>query len=100
MGSIPLIEFGKKLMLGVSDGLSVESGNLCSSFCLVDSCFGLGGEEGAVTLRVGVTLRNGGGDARCAGVGRSCIGDGSYGVTRILGTARTMSGEALGHLLF
>ena len=94
-----MIEFGKKLVLGVGDGLGVEGGNLCGGFGLVDCGFGLGGKEGAVALRMGVALCDGGGDARGAGVGGSWTVDRSYGVTHGLGTACAMSGESLGYLL-
>src|SRR5216683_1095472 len=52
----PLIEIGEELVLGVGDGLGVESGGLGCSLSRADGLFGLLGEEGAVALRVGVAL--------------------------------------------
>ena len=93
-----MIEFGEEFVLSVGDSVGVESGNFGSSFSLVDSGFGLRGKKGAVTLRVGVTLGNCGGDAGGAGVCGDGIGDGSDGIAYALGAACAMSGEALGHL--
>ena len=93
-----MIEFGEKLVLGVGDGLGVETGNFGCSFSGADGVFGLLGEEGAVALRVGVALGDGCGDARGAAVCGGGRNDRS-GAGQALGAAGAMSGEALGHLL-
>ena len=94
-----MIEFGEELVLGVGDGLGVESGDLGCSFSGADGAFGLLGEEGAVALGVGVALGDGGGDAGGAGVRGGGGSDGSSGVVGALVAAGAMRGEALGHLL-
>jgi len=92
-----LIEFGEKLVLGVGDGLGVESGDLGCGLSRADGVFCLLGEEGAVALRVGIALGDGSGDAGGAGVRRGGWND-SSGAVRALAAAGAMSGETLGHL--
>jgi hypothetical protein len=84
--------------LGVGDSLRVESGDLGCGFSGADGVFGLLGEEGAVALRVGVALSDGGGDAGGAGACGGGCDDGGRAVGALV-AAGTMRGEAVGHLL-
>jgi hypothetical protein len=69
-----LIEFGEELVLGFCDGVGADGGNFSGGLSFMDGTFGLGGEEGAVGLRVSVALGHGGSDAGRAdpGWGRRC----------------------------
>ena len=93
-----MVEFGEELILGVGDGLRVESGDLGCGFSGADGVFGLLGEEGAVALRVGVALGDRGGDAGGAGASGDGCSDGSRAVGALV-AAGTMRGQALSHLL-
>lgn len=95
----PLVELVEKLILGVCDSLGADRCNLGGGLCLVDGTFGLGGEEGAVGLGVGVAFCDGSGDVGRARFGRGWLGDGGDGTVGTLGAASTMSGETLGCLL-
>ena len=100
-GESPLVELGEELVLGVGDGLGVESGDLGGGFCLADSGFGLRGKKGAVALGVGVALGDGGGDAGGTGVCRCGVAHRRDGCRPgVLGAAGAMGGETLRHLFF
>ena len=93
-----MLEFGEELVLGIGDGLRVESGDLGCSFSGADGVFCLLGEKGAVALRVSVALSDCGGDAGGAGFCGCGFGNGSRTIGALIATG-TMRGEALGHLL-
>ena len=93
-----MIEVGEELVLGVGDGLRVETSDFGCGFSGTDGVFCLFGEEGAVALRVGVAFGDGCGDAGGAGVGGGGRSDGSWTVLSLV-AAGTMGCEALGGLL-
>ena len=80
-------------------GAGGNGGDLGCSFGLADGGLGLGGEEGAVALGVGVALGDGCGDARGASAGRRVDGRGRRRGGGGLWAAGAMGGEALGYLL-
>jgi hypothetical protein len=79
---------------------------LCAAGCdfgcglrLLNGSFGLGGEEGAVALRLGITLGYGGGDLSSARLGRGGANDRRCRRGRLLSMTGAMCGETLGYLL-
>jgi hypothetical protein len=94
-----VVEFFEEVELGFGDGAGVEGGNFGGGFGLADGGLGLGGEEGAVALGVGVAFRDGGGDAGGAGAGGRGDGDGRGSGGRGALAAGTMRSEAGGDLL-
>jgi hypothetical protein len=95
-----LIEFGEELVLGVGDCLGVASCDFGGSLGFADGGFGLRGEKGAVALRVGVALGDGGSDAGGSRVCRLRSGDGDCVAAGPLRATGSVRGEALGDLFF
>ena len=95
----PLVEFGEQLILRVGDGLGAAGGDLGCGLGLTDGAFGLGGEEGAIALGVGVALGYGGGDAGGAGLCRGGTERRAQSARRIAGVAGAVGGEPFGDLL-
>ena len=85
--------------MGCGYGEGVYGRDVGGGFGLADGGLGLGGEEGAVALGVGVTLGYGGGDARGAGARRSGDGRGRRWGGRVSLAAGAVSREAGGDLL-
>jgi len=100
----PLVKLGQQLVLGGGDGLGAAGGDFCGGLGLLglpDGAFGLGGQEGAVALGVGVAFGNCGGDAGSAGLCGRGAGrrNGRRGGLRLV-VAGAVGGESFGHLLF
>jgi hypothetical protein len=91
------VEGFEEALLGCGDGLGVERGDFGCGAGLLGGAFGLGGQEGAIALGVGVALGDGGCDLRGAGVGGACGLD-CGGLRGVAAAAAAMRGEALGDL--
>lgn len=61
----------EQALLRLCDGQGVTGRDLCGRLRLLDRALCLGGEEGAITLRVGIALGHGGGDTRLLRIMRS-----------------------------
>ena len=85
--------------MGCGHGQGVYGGDVGGGFGLADGGLGLGGEEGAVALGVGVALGYGGGDASGAGARRGGDGSGRWRCGRVSLAAGAVGGEAGGDLL-
>jgi len=93
-----LFELEEELGLSVGYGLGVEGGEF-GVFGFASGAVGFGGEEGPVTLGVGVTVGDGGGDLGCACAGGRGDESRGCGAGVVLLAAGAVGCDALGGLL-